>query len=98
MQTERERSHSTVEQAQRAGAALASITQAVTIIHDVNSQIASATEEQGASAQTMSQNVNTINEVSERAALATEKAAHEGGKVATMATDLNGLISRFKID
>jgi len=98
MQAERERSHNTVEQARRAGAALASITQAVTIIHDVNSQIASATEEQGASASTMSQNVNAINEVSERAALATEQAASEGSKVAAMATDLNGLISRFRVD
>ena len=97
MQAERERSHNTVEQARRAGAALASITQAVTIIHDVNSQIASATEEQGASASTMSQNVNAINEVSERAALATEQAANEGSKVAAMASELNGLISRFKI-
>jgi methyl-accepting chemotaxis protein len=98
MQAERERSHNTVEQARRAGAALASITQAVTVIHDVNSQIASATEEQGASASTMSQNVNAINEVSERAALATEQAASEGGKVAALANDLNGLISRFRID
>jgi methyl-accepting chemotaxis protein len=98
MQAERERSHNTVEQARRAGTALASITRAVTIIHEVNSQIASATEEQGASASTMSQNVNAINEVSERAALATEQAANEGGKVAALANDLNGLISRFKIE
>jgi methyl-accepting chemotaxis protein len=98
MQAERERSHDAVEQARRAGSALGSITQAVTIIHDVNSQIASATEQQGASASMMSNNVNAINEVSERAALATEQAASEGGKVAGMAVELNGLISRFKID
>ena len=98
MQAERERSHGTVEQARRAGTALESITQAVTIIHDVNTQIASATEQQGASANAMNTNVQAINDVSQRAGDATEQAADAGSKVAGMAVELNGLISRFKID
>lgn len=98
MQAERERSQNTVEQAQRAGVALDSITQAVTLIHDVNTQIASATEQQGASASAMNDNVATISEVSERAAVATERAAGEGGNVASLAAELNDLIRRFKID
>jgi methyl-accepting chemotaxis protein len=97
MQAERERSHATVEQARRAGAALQSITDAVDVIHAVNTQIASATEEQGASASAMHHNVSAINEVSERAALATQQAAGEGGKVAGLAVELNGLISRFRV-
>ncbi len=98
MQDERERSHEAVNQAQRAGAALESITDAVTVIHEVNTQIASATEQQGASAGTMNSNVATITEMSERAALATEQAANESSNVAGMATELNGLIRRFKVD
>ena len=98
MQAERERSHNTVEQAQRAGAALESITRAATIIHDVNTQIASATEQQGASASAMNKNVTAIAEVSDRAVLATEQTANEGSNVAQMASTLNDLIRRFKID
>ena len=98
MQAERERSHETVEQARRAGNALDSITEAVTLIHEVNIQIASATEEQGASASAMNNNVVAINDVSEHAALATEKAVREGSNVADMVAELNDLIRRFKID
>lgn len=98
MQAERERSHSAVEQARRAGQALESITGAVTVIHDVNTQIASATEQQGASAKAMNANATNISDVSQRAANATEQAANAGNMVAGMATELNDLIRRFKVD
>ena len=98
MQAERERSHRAAEQAQRAGDALASIARAVDLIHEVNAQIASATEEQSASAATMNRNVAAINDVSQQTASATEQAARASADVVARSNELNELIGRFKID
>lgn len=70
----------TVERASKAGASLSAIAQAVALINDMNTQIASATEEQMTVSQEISRNVVNISDVakgSEHSVQEVEKASRE---------------------
>jgi len=86
-----------VNQSNEAGAVLASISEVVTVISDMNAQIASATEEQAATAEEINRNVmNIMNEAatsSENAELA-DKATVELNQVSE---ELNALVKQFRI-
>jgi len=86
-----------VSQSNEAGTVLASISEAVTAISDMNAQIASATEEQAATAEEINRNVmNIMNEAatsSENAELA-DKATVELHQVSE---ELNSLVGQFRL-
>lgn len=87
---------SSVNEAAKAGDALASITKAVTIISDMNHQIASASEEQSAVASNVDQNINLISQVATKTAEGAQKTAEASGQLTYLAEDLQRLVHQYK--
>ena len=86
-----------VEQVERAAESLAEIAGAVATINDMNTQIASAAEEQSAVAEEINRNVVNISHGSAQSARGTEQAALASGELARLATDLQQLVAQFKV-
>ena len=86
-----------VEQVSRTGEVLRRIAEAVVTINDMNTQIASAAEQQSAVAEEINRNVVTISEVSR------EAADHAGGTLRTseslqeLAQELDDQVRKFKV-
>ncbi len=97
MQQGRIKAQSSVEQAGKAGEALEAITTAVASIHDLNTQIASAAEEQTAVSEEISRNVAQINQMAENTADGANQTATASEQLANLATDLQGMVNQFKI-
>lgn len=76
---------------------LGEIAQAVTSINDMNTQIASAAEEQSAVAEEINRNVVNINQGAAQNAQGTEQTAFASMELARLAADLQTLVARFKI-
>jgi methyl-accepting chemotaxis protein len=93
------RSHAqeTVQQAARAGTALKTITEAVTRISDMNSQIASAAEEQGAVAEEINRNIVKISQVAEESASGAQRITAASHDLSNLAKTLQQLTGRFTI-
>ncbi len=94
------RSHAqeTVQQAARAGTALKTITEAVTRISDMNSQIASAAEEQGAVAEEINRNIVKISQVAEESASGAQRITAASHDLSDLAKTLQQLTGRFTIN
>ena len=86
-----------VAQAGDAGQALESITGAVDTINDVNTQIASAAEEQSAVAEEINRNITIINDVANRSAAGASETAAAGDELARLAQELRRLVGEFKV-
>ncbi len=86
-----------VNSAQTAGASLDTITTSITNINDMNMQIASAADEQSAVAEEINKNIISINDVAEVSADAASQTSNASQEMASLATDLQQLVSRFKI-
>lgn len=86
-----------VEQADAAGASLEQIADAVIKINDMNSQIATAAEEQSAVAETVNASVTTIAGISDETAQMARETLVSGNKLATLAMELHQAISVFKL-
>ncbi len=97
MDAGRERARETVEEAERAGTALVAITHAVATINDMNSQIASATEEQQTVAGEISRNISIIEEVAEQSAQGAQRTAEASESLARLAEQMKKLTARFKV-
>ncbi len=87
---------SSVLQAQQAGSSLTSITIAVASISDMNTQIASAAEQQSAVSDEISQNVVNINQVADRVTEAAGQTAQASSQLAHLAAGLQSLVGQFK--
>ncbi len=87
----------TVSQAARAGTALDGITAAVTRINEMNTQIASAAEEQGAVAEEINRNVSNISHVAETSAHGAQQITHASGELSQLAHRLQQMIGRFQL-
>ena len=87
---------SSVLQAQQAGSSLTSITSAVASISDMNTQIASAAEQQSAVSDEISQNVVNINQVADRVTEAAGQTAQASSQLAHLAAGLQSLVGQFK--
>lgn len=96
MEEGRNRASESVEQAQRAGHSLAEITSAVTRINDMNTQIASAAEEQSSVAEEINRNVVNINDVAEKVTTSARQTANSGAELAELSLRLSSLVGRFK--
>jgi methyl-accepting chemotaxis protein len=97
MNSGQEQTKACVEQAASAGSALQKITDAVTVISDMNKDIASAADEQSSVTQEMNQNAVTISEVADRNAESGKFLAESSSELSTLASELQDMISRFKL-
>ena len=97
MDKSREQAQIGVEQTAKAGDALTAITDEVARIHDMNTQIASAAEEQSAVAEEINHNVVTISQVGDESAQGVERTARASEDLANLATELQQMVAQFKV-
>lgn len=97
MQAGREKAKVGVEQTKQAGEALAAITRAVATISEMNLQIASAAEEQSATTEEMNKNIININQLADETANSASQSTTASAELSKLATDLQNLVSQFKI-
>lgn len=97
MQRSIEQVQDSVETTVQAGQALETITSAVTIINDMNLQIASAAEEQSSVAEEINRNVVNINQVAEQSAEGVSKTASASDELNHLTNELSQLVGRFKV-
>jgi methyl-accepting chemotaxis protein len=93
----RERVLATVDDAKHAGESLASITSAVDTILQMNTQIATAAEEQTSVAEEINRNVESIHLISEQNATGAEQVANSSYQVAQLSRDLRTLVDQFRL-
>lgn len=86
-----------VDQTTQAGEALAAITRAVTTINEMNTHIASAAEEQSATTEEMNKNIININQLADETAGSAEQSTAASAELSKLATELQNLVSQFKI-
>nr|WP_040196808.1 methyl-accepting chemotaxis protein [Pseudomonas aeruginosa] len=85
-----------VEQGDEAVAALQRIGEAVTVINDMNLQIASAAEEQSSVAEEINRNVAAIRDVTESLSSQAEESAQVSQSLNRLANHQQGLMEQFK--
>ncbi|AUZ44342.1 methyl-accepting chemotaxis protein [Pseudomonas orientalis] len=88
---------SSVELTRRAGSALESITRTVSTIQAMNSQIATAAEQQSAVAEEINRSVLNVRDVSEQTSSASEETAASSAELARLGIYLQTLVGRFRI-
>jgi methyl-accepting chemotaxis protein len=97
MQKGRQRAHSSVEQATRAGKALEAIDTSVSSIHSLNTQIAGAAEEQSSVSEEIGRNLCKINQMAEQASEGASQTALSSEQLAQLAVNLQELVRQFKV-
>jgi methyl-accepting chemotaxis protein len=97
MEDSRSRASDSVSSAQSAGQSLESITRSVASITDMNTQIASAADEQSAVAEEINKNIVNINHAAERAADGAKQTSSASNALAGLAQDLQALVGQFKV-
>jgi methyl-accepting chemotaxis protein len=83
--------------AQSAGITLANIVQSVSTIKDLNTQIATASEEHSTVTGEIDRSVIRITEVSESAAEGSTKTAEQSDELSALGEQLNRLVTQFKL-
>ncbi len=96
MQQGEEKTQHTVDKAQQAGEALTSITAAVSKIVDMNTQIASAADEQSSVAEDINHNITSISTLSVQAAEGAEHTAAASQELERLASELQNRMGSFK--
>ena len=86
-----------VEQTKQASEALAAITRAVSIISEMNIQIASAANEQSSTTEEMNKNIININQLADETANSASQSTNASSELSRLATELQSLVSQFKI-
>ncbi|MEJ2425715.1 MAG: methyl-accepting chemotaxis protein, partial [Candidatus Thiodiazotropha sp.] len=97
MEEGRTRAQASVEQATKAGEALEVIDSSVNSIHNLNTQIASAAEEQSSVTEEINRNITKINQMAEIASEGANQTAAASEQLTGLASDLQGLIQQFKV-
>ncbi|MBP8203207.1 MAG: methyl-accepting chemotaxis protein, partial [Pseudomonas sp.] len=97
MEDSQDKTEISVQQASQAAAALESITQAVSVINDMNTQIASAAEEQSAVAEDINRNVTNIGQVANEVAGGADEASQASAELTKLAEQQRRLINQFKV-
>jgi len=88
---------SSVEKSVQAGEALGSINQMVSRINDMNTQIATAVEEQSAVSEEVNRSIVAISQVSEQSSEGGIQIATTSTQISGLASQLHTLVSRFKV-
>lgn len=97
MEASRNQAQAGVEQAAEAGASLDDITGAVAQINDMNTQIASASEEQSSVAEEINRNIVTISQVADETATGAVQTSEASAEVARLSEQLQALVRQFKV-
>ena len=97
MNKSREGASSSVEQAQHAGKSLSTITQSVETILQMNTQIATAAEEQSSVSEEINRNVINIHAISEETTMGAEQTSAASAELARLGEQLQMLVGQFKV-
>lgn len=97
MASSKERAQQGLKQSERTSEALAQVTHHVTLISDMNSQIATAVEEQSATADEMNQSIVNIAEVTRESSAASNQTASTSEELSQLSSELQKVVSRFKV-
>ena len=97
MSRSQERARAGLEQSSKTSEALAQVTHHVTLISDMNSQIAAAVEQQSATADEMNQSVVNIAEVTRDSSAAANQTASASEELSQLSGELHTTVSRFKV-
>ena len=97
MLASKEGANATVSQAAKAGESLEAITEVVAEISTMNTQIASAAEEQSAVAAEIDRSISSISNIANTTATGSSKVAESGRNLADLATRLQQLAEHFKL-
>jgi len=96
-----QRSHALVEMtvgdAVQTEVALGTIASAVAVIHQMNQQIAAASEQQSAVAEEISRSVSSIRGIADESAQAMESTASSSVELAQLSRELQGLVGQFRL-
>jgi methyl-accepting chemotaxis protein len=97
MEQNRTKAAETVEQAAQAGEFLESITQGVSTILDMNSQIAVSSEEQAAVAQEINRRIVSIQSISDETSVGATQTSESSKEVTILGTRLRNLVEQFRV-
>jgi methyl-accepting chemotaxis protein len=97
MLSSRNLTDSSVALTRKAGVSLESITQTVSNIQAMNQQIAAAAEQQSAVADEISRSIVNVRDASEKTAAASNETAASSVELARLGTQLQTLVSRFRM-
>ncbi|MBD0706083.1 methyl-accepting chemotaxis protein [Pseudomonas sp. JL2] len=97
MEDSQHRTDESVQHAAKAAQALEIITQAVSVINDMNTQIASAAEEQSAVADDINRNVINIGQVANEVAGGADESSAASADLTKLAEQQRRLINQFKV-
>lgn len=92
----RKQAENGVTKVAEAGEALQGITAAVNTISDMNTQIASAAEEQNSVAEEVNRNITNISQIAEQTVTTTEQIATADNELEHLAVGMQQLVSQFK--
>lgn len=88
----------TLGQSEKALNALDSISESISIINDMNAQIASATEQQVAVADEISRNITSISKSSEETSVGARQTASSSSELTRLAEELQGMVAEFRMN
>ena len=97
MEDSQNRTDESVQHAAKAAQALESITKAVSVINDMNTQIASAAEEQSAVADDINRNVINIGQVANEVAGGADESSAASADLTKLAEQQRRLINQFRV-
>lgn len=97
MDNSRSLTHASVGLTRDAGDALAAIARTVSVIQEMNPQIAAAAEEQSAVAEAINRSVLKVRDVSEQTAAASEETAAASLQLSRLSLDLQTLVGKFRL-
>lgn len=97
MDRNRLKTDTAVTEANDTAARLTDIKSSVDAIHNMNTQVAAAVEEQSHVAEDVNRSISTINEIAEQSQLSVGQTAQASTELAELATQLQALVGRFKI-
>ncbi|WP_434628280.1 methyl-accepting chemotaxis protein [Pseudomonas sp. Z6-14] len=97
MEDSQHRTDESVQHAAKAAQALETITQAVSVINDMNTQIASAAEEQSAVADDINRNVINIGQVANEVASGADESSAASAGLTKLAEQQRRLINQFRV-
>jgi methyl-accepting chemotaxis protein len=97
MKSSQEKTHSTSDMATQAGQAITQITQAVARIHDMNTHIATAAEQQSYAAEEINKNVVRVVNLVESAASKAQQSSDVAAELDGAARELGRQVSQFRL-
>ncbi|WP_104904090.1 methyl-accepting chemotaxis protein [Pseudomonas sp. LH1G9] len=97
MDSSRSLTDNSVSLTRDAGDALAAIARTVSVIQEMNPQIAAAAEEQSAVAEEINRSVLKVRDVSEQTATASEETAVASAQLSQLSLDLQTLVGKFRL-